>query len=162
MTLFNILQCVSVAPFGLPVVPLVNCILMASSACKIWLRLSSCLNSGSLPSSQTSRKLSIPGVLDSPIRITISRLGSFLDSSTEGNDGTANNGASIIRAKIGEGSLELDGINDSMSVNLSGFTNEITISTWVKLNDFTGTHPRIVTNTSFDFYINGSNLPTYL
>jgi hypothetical protein len=73
--LLTMLWCVSVAPLGLPVVPLVNWMLMASWRQPCAERVERGAVARSAAAASTSSKLSMPGVR-SPMRITIASAGS--------------------------------------------------------------------------------------
>jgi hypothetical protein len=76
---------VRVAPFGAPVVPEVNWMLIGSSNCSFSPEAASALRSSSVAGFATSSKLSMPGVVSAPSRMTISSSGSPLEASLPGS-----------------------------------------------------------------------------
>jgi hypothetical protein len=91
--LLTMLRCVSVAPLGAPVVPLVNWMLMGSRASSPAVISSSAVFGTFAPRASNSRKVSMPGVGTSSMRITQRSSGSRAAFSAPGSAGQL--GASV-------------------------------------------------------------------
>ena len=92
--LLTMLRWVSVAPLGAPVVPLVNWMLIGSPGSSVAPISSTIFRAAGPAMPATSPKLTMPGDVASPIRITVRRWGSFSDRSLPGS-ASASSGASV-------------------------------------------------------------------